>query len=94
LSVTLIQQGANQQSGTCDPWITESVKVAVVVGGGKGLGLEVARMPANEGCRVAVVARTQTAIDIAVEAIRYQRGNAMGSSADVSQREEVEDAVE
>jgi 3-oxoacyl-[acyl-carrier protein] reductase len=69
-------------------------KVAVVVGGSKGIGFEVAKMLADEGCRLAVLAPTQTGIDIAVEAIRRQRGTAMGVSADVTRREEVRDAVE
>ena len=42
-------------------------KVALVVGGSKGIGLSVARMLAAEGSRVAVVARTQSDIDLAVK---------------------------
>lgn len=40
---------------------------AVVVGGSRGMGLAAARCLADDGCRVAVVGRTQTALDDAVE---------------------------
>ena len=38
-------------------------RVCLVVGGSKGIGFEVARMLADEGCQVAVVARTAKYID-------------------------------
>jgi 3-oxoacyl-[acyl-carrier protein] reductase len=68
-------------------------KVALIVGGSKGIGFEVAKMLAAERCRVAVLARTKTDIDAAVEAIRGQGGTAIGISGDVSRQEEVDDAV-
>jgi 3-oxoacyl-[acyl-carrier protein] reductase len=68
-------------------------KVALIVGGSKGIGFEVAKMLAAERCRVAVLARTKTDIDAAVDAIRGQGGTAIGISADVSRQEEVDDAV-
>ncbi|MGE5360309.1 MAG: SDR family NAD(P)-dependent oxidoreductase [Bacteroidales bacterium] len=40
---------------------------AVVVGGGRGMGLAAARCLADDGCRVALVGRTQTVLDEAVE---------------------------
>ncbi|WP_306768831.1 SDR family NAD(P)-dependent oxidoreductase [Mycobacterium hubeiense] len=53
-------------------------KPALVVGGSKGIGFEVARMLAAEGCRVAVLARTKVDVDDAVDAIRADGGVAMG----------------
>lgn len=40
---------------------------ALVVGGGRGMGLAAARCLADDGCRVAVVGRSQAALDEAVE---------------------------
>jgi 3-oxoacyl-[acyl-carrier protein] reductase len=68
-------------------------KVALIVGGSKGIGFEVAKLLAAEGCRVAVLARTKTDIDGAVQAIRDAGGEAIGITADVSRPEDVEDAV-
>jgi len=44
-------------------------RVALVTGGSKGMGREVAMMLSAEGCPVAVVARTQPDIDVAVKDI-------------------------
>lgn len=68
-------------------------RVALVVGGSKGMGFEAAKMLADEGCPVAVVARTRADIDTAVDAIRDRGATAIGVSADISQGSEVEDAV-
>lgn len=68
-------------------------KVALVVGGSKGMGLDAARMLAAEGCRVAVVARTQRHIDAAVASIIEAGGEAVGVSADMSTQEGIERAV-
>ena len=67
-------------------------KVALVVGGSKGIGFETAKMLAAEGCRVAVVARTQKHIDRAVEAIRQDGGDAVGISALARAAAEMSDA--
>ena len=52
-----------------------------------------ARMLAEEGAKVAIVARTQGPIDEAVARIRERGGTAMGISADLSAREGVAAAV-
>jgi 3-oxoacyl-[acyl-carrier protein] reductase len=66
---------------------------ALVVGGSKGIGFEVARMLADEHVRVALLARTKSDVDDAVEAIRGEGGTAIGVTADVSNREQLSDAV-
>jgi 3-oxoacyl-[acyl-carrier protein] reductase len=66
---------------------------ALVVGGSKGIGFEVAKLLAAEGARVAVLARTKTDVDAAVEAIRTEGGTAIGVSADVGNPEQLGDAV-
>lgn len=42
-----------------------SDKAALVVGGSKGMGFEVAKMLAAEGCRLAVLARTRRDVEAA-----------------------------
>ncbi len=68
-------------------------KPALVVGGSKGIGFQVARQLAAEGARVAVLARTKTDVDAAVEAISDDGGDAIGVCADVSQQHQIDDAV-
>lgn len=68
-------------------------KSALVVGGSKGIGFEVARMLAAEGCRVSVLARTKAAVDSAVQAIRREKGTAIGVCADVCEPEALGDAI-
>jgi 3-oxoacyl-[acyl-carrier protein] reductase len=68
-------------------------KVCLVVGGSKGIGFEVARMLAKEGCQVAVVARTAKYIDRAVASIEAEGGRAIGIAADMVDRENIDRAV-
>ncbi|MCV7205065.1 SDR family oxidoreductase [Mycolicibacterium peregrinum] len=67
---------------------------ALVVGGSKGIGFEVAKMLAAEGARVAVLARTKADVDASVEAIRAEGGTALGVPADVSNPQGLADAIE
>jgi 3-oxoacyl-[acyl-carrier protein] reductase len=66
---------------------------ALIVGGSKGIGFEVAKMLAAEGSRVAVLARTKGDVDAAVETIRGEGGIAIGVTADVSNAGQLDDAV-
>ena len=52
-------------------------RTALVVGGSKGMGRDAAEMLAGEGCRVAIMARTQKHIDRAVARIQEAGGAAM-----------------
>lgn len=69
-------------------------KVAFVGGGSKGMGRASARLLAADGCRVAIVAREQGAIDEAVAELRDAGSDAIGISADLATREGVYAAVE
>ena len=69
-------------------------KIAFVSGGSKGVGRQVAEMLGREGCHVIVVARGQEAINEAVDAIRGEGGSAIGVSADLTDRQGIERAVE
>jgi 3-oxoacyl-[acyl-carrier protein] reductase len=69
-------------------------RVALVVGGSKGIGFHAARMLAAEGCHVAIAARTEKHIDRAVAAIEHDGGDAVGISADMTKQDQIERAVE
>jgi 3-oxoacyl-[acyl-carrier protein] reductase len=66
---------------------------ALVVGGSKGIGFEVAKLLAAEGARVAILARTKCDVDAAVETIHNEGGTVIGVNADVGDGEQLGDAV-
>lgn len=66
---------------------------AVVNGGSRGMGRAAAESLAREGARVAVMARTQSALDQTVEALlRLGSPEAVGISTDLTSRESVDRA--
>jgi 3-oxoacyl-[acyl-carrier protein] reductase len=69
-------------------------KVAIVTGGGRGIGRAVALSFAREGAKVAVTARHRGEIDAAAEAIRAAGGEAFGFPCDVADRAAVEAMVQ
>jgi NAD(P)-dependent dehydrogenase (short-subunit alcohol dehydrogenase family) len=68
-------------------------KVAVVTGGGSGIGRATAEILAARGAAVAVIDLTPDAGSETVEGIRKSEGRALFYSVDVSQPEQVEAAV-
>jgi 3-hydroxybutyrate dehydrogenase len=64
-------------------------RAAVVTGGGRGIGREVARDLAAAGARVALAARTLSEVEAAAEQIRARGGTAVAVRADVARAEEV-----
>jgi NAD(P)-dependent dehydrogenase (short-subunit alcohol dehydrogenase family) len=69
-------------------------KVALVTGGGSGIGLRIAERFAEHGAKVALVSRTQEKLDRAVEGIRAAGGQAAGFSADVRDYAALTSAIE
>ncbi len=64
-------------------------KVAIVTGGTKGIGKEIALRLAKEGADVIVVSRHQEDCDRVSEAIKSAGGKALGISCDVTQSDHI-----
>lgn len=64
--------------------------VAVVTGGGRGIGREIALQQAREGVKVAVISRTAREVDETVSMIEAEGGRAIALTADVSDYTAVE----
>jgi NAD(P)-dependent dehydrogenase (short-subunit alcohol dehydrogenase family) len=67
--------------------------VALITGGGRGLGRAFALALAEQGVKVAISARTEAEIQAAVEEIEQQGGRAIAVPGDVTDRQAVERAV-
>lgn len=68
-------------------------KVALVTGGGSGIGRGAAVDLAQKGAKVAVLSRKQDRIDAVCAEIEAAGGEALGISADVTSQEQLEAAV-
>jgi len=69
-------------------------KVAIVTGGGRGIGREIALLFAGEGAKVTVSARSPDQIAKVVEEIASSGGEAIGIGADVSVEDDVRKMVD
>jgi 3-oxoacyl-[acyl-carrier protein] reductase len=69
-------------------------KVAIVTGGGRGIGREIALLFAGEGAKVTVSARSHDQIAEVVEEIASSGGEAIGIAADVSVEDDVRKMVD
>lgn len=69
-------------------------KVAIVTGGGRGLGAAVSRLFAEHGAKVFVVARTGAEIDALAERLRRENLVAHAIQADVSKMEECKSVID
>ncbi|HSN86335.1 MAG TPA: SDR family NAD(P)-dependent oxidoreductase, partial [Thermoanaerobaculia bacterium] len=68
-------------------------KVALVTGGGSGIGAASAKLFAKEGARVAILGRTREKLDEIVEEIHEEGGEAEVVQGDVSDYADLERAV-
>lgn len=68
-------------------------KVAFITGGSSGIGAASARHLASMGARVALVSRTEDDVQMIAQDITTSGGKAIAISADVSQPDDVQDAI-
>lgn len=68
-------------------------KVALITGGGEGIGRATALLFAREGARVAVLGRHRENLDPVVDQIAAEHGQAMAVCADVSDPEQMQAAI-
>jgi NAD(P)-dependent dehydrogenase (short-subunit alcohol dehydrogenase family) len=68
-------------------------KMALITGGGSGIGAATARLMADEGAAVAVLGRTAATVEATATAIRGAGGRALAIVGDVSSEADVESAV-
>lgn len=64
-------------------------KVALILGGSRGLGRGVAKEFGAEGCRVVIAARSQAGIDRTVAEIRSAGGEATGFAVDITRKDDI-----
>src|SRR4051794_25382243 len=68
--------------------------VALITGGGRGLGRAFAQALAEHGVSVAITGRTQSEIDVAAQEIEQAGGRAIAIPGDVTDRQAVARAVD
>src|SRR4051812_47610175 len=68
-------------------------RVAFITGGGRGIGLGIAKAFARHGARLVLASRNIERLEAAVEEIRALGGEAIAVQADVRSFEEVEKAM-
>lgn len=69
-------------------------RIAIVTGGGSGIGQSIAMELAKEGAKIVVVGRTLSKLEATVDKIKEINGQAIAVTADVSNSEEVKKMVD
>jgi gluconate 5-dehydrogenase len=79
------ERGARKTMSIFDRF-SQKGRVALVTGGGRGLGFEIARALADAGAHVVLTGRTATTLDEAVQTIVAAGGSASSAAFDIADR--------
>jgi len=69
-------------------------KTVVITGGSRGLGLEMARLFADEGANVALIARTRQTLEMAAIELKSRGARIVAICCDIRDREQVDEAID
>jgi 2-deoxy-D-gluconate 3-dehydrogenase len=83
-----------EMNGYLDSLFSLKGKVAIVTGGGRGLGKGMAIALANAGADVALISRTESELNQVVKEIQRAGGRASAHPADISKVEKIQDLVQ
>lgn len=83
----------NSMQGNVAPTKAAPPKVALITGGGRGLGEIMAKGLAANGVSVALVSRSLPQLEAVAADIKAQGGNAIALTADVTSKQQIADAI-
>ncbi|HEY6626103.1 MAG TPA: SDR family NAD(P)-dependent oxidoreductase, partial [Ignavibacteriaceae bacterium] len=69
-------------------------KVAIITGGGRGIGKAIALGFANQGARIVVAARTESEVNLVAEKVRELGRESLGIVCDISDENQVKNLVD
>lgn len=69
-------------------------KVAIITGGGRGIGKAIALGFANQGAHIVVAARTESEVNLVAQKVRELGRESLGIVSDISDENQIKNLVE